>query len=231
MSDSYIDLDETQIYGPYAVARITKRLIGKVPAFDPTLTLVCDTLTQASKRVADAVAAARGAQADIRAGSQKKQSPLGTARDFLTRFASHLDAHPSGAVDDHVFFVDNGSPSGVGRSAAKQLQALQHVARELGKPDSPVKSAAEWRTEAEAIVATLEAPTASSEDAQHARRDATPETDAARDAWLVAYLVARDIVRGMLRHLGQVGLLDTFFHDLAVPDSRKVTRVPDDGTD
>ncbi|MCC6553197.1 MAG: hypothetical protein IT372_09280 [Polyangiaceae bacterium] len=59
MADRFIDQDETQIYGPYAVKRIRAKVVGLVPEFNDGMTYLADRIDAATQAVKAAIDAPR----------------------------------------------------------------------------------------------------------------------------------------------------------------------------
>jgi hypothetical protein len=228
MADRYIDQDEIEIYGSYAVTKIRDRVKGLVPEFDKALEYVASELSEGTKSVADAVADARAADAEIRKGTQARGSVLKQGISLLGRFSKHLDAHAPGAIDRKTFFVADGTAGGVGKSVPRVLRALQHIAKKLKAKDSAVKSAAEWSKEFSDVAAQLAPIAEHGDNAKTNRSAATPEVETARQTWLQTYGAAKLVVESVLRLTGKVHLMPKIFFDLGVPANAKVTAMPEE---
>ncbi|MRG94092.1 hypothetical protein [Polyangium spumosum] len=228
MADKNIDQDETQIYGPYASKKIRTRLVGLVPAFDSTLNYVADRLDDTTNAVKAAVDAARDKDAERRKGTQNKRPLLKEARRLLGQFSKHLSAHDASIVDRKVFFVRDGTATGVGNAAHDVLLAVTHITTKLAGPQLTVRDAAHWYGRFDSMMKTLTPVVAHADDALVDRQSLTPEVEAARQAWLNRYLAARSIVEGVLRELGRLDQLSLFFYDLRVPAGTKLTEPPPD---
>jgi hypothetical protein len=229
MADRFIDQDETQIYGPYAVRRILARVLGLIPAFDPALVFLAGELQTATGAVKNAVDAARTHDARLRRGVQQKRPLLEQAVGLLSRFSKHLDGHASGVVDRKVFFTADGTASSVGKGAASVLLAVGHISGKLQDPESGVADRATWQADFNTMMTNLGPVVEHAQDARTDRRETTPEVEAARQAWMQTYLAARDLVTCVLRLTGRMDRLSTIFHDLAVPANTRLTEIPDDG--
>lgn len=221
MQDRYIDLEELMIYGPEAVRGIRAQALGRIAAFDPALTYTADALERATQEVAAALDAARGIDARMRQDVRQKRPALAAGRRLLARFSQHLSSHEAGTVDRRQFFVVDGRARSVGRSAAKVMQALEHVAGELGKEGTGVRDAARWRREMTEAASALKSPLEGTEDARADRALQTRVLAERRAAWLEVYLAAQSLVESVLRLASRLGLLGLIFPDKAVPDRRR----------
>jgi len=198
-----------------------------VPQFDPALEFACEAIVTATKEVALAVADARTADARWRQGSRDKEPAVDGALTLLGRFASHLDAHPRGAVDRKRFFPPDGRMHPVRkRSPRKILVAVEHVTAEIKKRDSGVIDPGAWHKEFTRAVDTLAPIVEQTDSARAARRRITPEVRQARAEWLQAYNATKCLVEAVLRLTGRLDLMPQVFHDLAVPSTAKVTEIP-----
>lgn len=229
MADRYIDYEETQIYGPHAAQQIRKRALKLVPKYDAALGHIADELDDATATVGGLLDSTREHDSDRRVGAQKKAPLLEEAMSVLGRFSRHLDTH-KGGLDRKRYFPD-GSKTAVGKSAPRILLALSHIAQALGQKDSPVREAKEWHKEISAAAAALAPAVAHSDSARAARRDVTPALEQARAGWLQVYAAAKSTVEAVLRLTGKLHLMPLVFHDLAVPESAKVTEPPAPGGD
>lgn len=228
MADRYIDQDETKIYGEYAAGKIRKRVVGLVPEFDKALEYVASEIETATNAVEAAVTEARTHDATIRKGTKQRVSALKQAIDVLGRFSKHLDTHPAGTIDRKTYFTVNGTAGAVGRSASRVLLALNHIALKLKAKETPVKSASDWAKECAAAASRLAPLAEHSDDARTDRREATPEIESARAAWLQVYGAAKLTVEAALRLTGRLSLLPKVFFDLTVPGNTKVTAAPEE---
>lgn len=227
MPDRFIDQDETKIYGPHASKNIRARLIGRIAEFDAALHYVADEMDANTVAVASAVEAARAKDAERRQGVASKAPLLQEAQRLLGRFSKHLDGHDSN-IDRKVFFSKDGTAGGVGRSAQAVLLAITHIALKLSDTKCPVRDRAHWRDQFDDMMKALAPAIASADDARADRQSLTPEVEAARQAWLNGYIAAKNIVEGVLRHLGRVEQMPLFFYDLRVSAGAKVTAAPSD---
>ncbi|HEY4117726.1 MAG TPA: hypothetical protein VGM56_07720 [Byssovorax sp.] len=225
MADSYIDQDETQLYGPHASKHIRSHVVGLVAACDGALQHFADEIDAATTAVGEQIDAGRSASAGVRASAKDKRSPLTTASRLLSRFSAHLDTHEP-PLDRRVFFTDDGTVSGVGKSGARVLLALTTVKRQLSSKSCPVDNKAKWLADFTAAALELQPALETAASAQTDRRSITPDVEAAREAWLVTYRSARDVATGVLRSAGRLDLLKAIFYDLAVPSGAKVAVIP-----
>jgi hypothetical protein len=226
MTDKYIDLDETQIYGPYASGAIRTRVLGLVAKLDTGLAFLADEIDEVTTAVGEQIRASRETSADVRAGTKDKGPVLERSLRVLGRFSKHLSAHADGAVDHKTYFPEDGTATGVGRSAPRVLVALGRINTELKKTTCKVRDKKKWVEEIAASMDALTPLVAHANNAKTERRAATPELESAREAWMQTYMAAKSGVECALRLSGNLHMMSTIFYDLAVPGSTKVTAPP-----
>jgi len=230
MGDRHIDHDETKIYGDYAVNKLRSRVVGLIPEYDAALKYVASELEEATQAVSEAVADARGADAEVRKGTRARGSVLKQSVSLLGRFSKHLDAHAAGTIDRKSYFVADGTAGGIGKSVPRVLRALQHMTKKLKDKNTPVKGAAEWAKDFSEAASKLAPLAEHGDNAKTDRSLATPEVEAARQGWLTTYGAAKLTAEAALRLLGKVHVMPKIFFDLAMPSNAKVTEAPvDDG--
>lgn len=213
MADTYIDYDETQIYGDYAVEQIARHLLGRAREFDPALHYVTLALRLAGDQVATHLRAARAADPALHALVAAHEAPLRAARETLQRFAHHLESHRAGEVPLERFFVD--APGTLSRRGpVRLLAALEHVLGTLDEHHAAVREASYWRDELAGARAAMIALVA--DDRRLRAADVhTPELIAARGHWLAVYGAAKGLVAAALTLTGSLLPLDEVFDDLA----------------
>jgi hypothetical protein len=228
MTDKYIDSDETRHYGPHASRNIRSRLIGRIAEFDAALHYVADGIDAATDAVESAVDAARAKDAEQHQNVQSKAPLLKDAHGLLSRFSNHLDGQDPNTVNRKLYFTQNGTASGVGRGAQSVLLAITTISLKLGDPQCPVRDAAHWHGQFDAMMKALGPAVASANDTRGDRRTLTPEVEAARQAWLNGYIAAKCLVECVLRHLGRVEHMSVYFYDMRLAASAKLTAPPPD---
>lgn len=224
MTDRYIDQDETQIYGPHSVGKLRSVVRGLIPELDSAVEFVAVHLEEATAGVGTAIHSARELDADQRGSVQGKAPVLESARGFLGRFSSHLDAQPQ--PDRRRYFTADGTVAGVTRTGPKVALAVQNIATQLGKAEPGVTEAATWKAEAEALAGALSGVLSHASSARTARRSVTPAVEVARAAWLVAYAAAKKMSLVVLELSGHADLQSEVFYDLQVAGSTKTTAIP-----
>ena len=132
MADHYIDFDEIQFYGPFAVRQLRAIVKGLISEFDAGVELMAATLDQATGSVKAQVESSRGATLEISLHAAEKQPLVHFAHDLLGRFSRHLDGHAPGTIQRKAFFTTDGTAKGVGKRAALVVLALAHISTELG---------------------------------------------------------------------------------------------------
>jgi len=226
MTDRYIDLDETQIYGPHASGMIRTRVIGLLDKLDGGLEFFAGEIDGTTQTLGAMLSTSREASAEVRGGTKEKGSVLAGGVRVLGRFSTHLASHPDGAVDRKTFFPEDGTAGGVGRGASRVLLALGRIATELKKSKCEVSDKKRWLEEVSEAMTALAPLVQHSNNAKTERRAATPELAAAREAWLQTYMAAKSVVEGVLRLTGNLHMMPTIFHDMAVPGTAKITEAP-----
>ncbi|MFO0602429.1 MAG: hypothetical protein U0324_04605 [Polyangiales bacterium] len=213
MADTYIDYDETQIYGDYAIDQIARHLMGHFREFDPALHYVAVALRLAGDQVASQLAAARAADPSLHALVAAHEGPQRAARDVLQRFAHHLESHRAGEVPFERFFVD--APNTLARRGpVRLLAALDHVLGTLDEHAASVREAPHWREELASARAAMSSAVA--DDRRLRATDvSTPELIVAREHWLAVYDAAKHLVSAALTLGGSNLPLDEVFDDLA----------------
>jgi len=180
MADKFIDQDETLIYGPYAARKIRTRVVGLVPEFDAGMTYLADQIDAATAAVQSAIEAARGRDAEIRAGAHTKTPVLKQARGLLGSFSKHLSSHERGEIDRKVFFTADGTATGVGRGAQQVLLAITNINARLQNPNAKVRERVVWQQRFSEMMTALAPVLEHADDARTDRREITPEVEAAR---------------------------------------------------
>lgn len=213
MADTYIDYDETRIYGDYAIDQVARHVVGRVREFDPALQFAMTALRAATDVVAGHLHAARAANPKLHAMMTAREAPMREARDALQRFAHHLESHRAGVVPFERFFVD--APTTLSRrGAVRLLAALDHVLGTLDEHHASVRESPLWRAELSAARAALE-PVVANERALRSHDVSNPALAAARDHWLAVYDAAKHLVASALALSGSSLALDEVFDDLA----------------
>jgi len=210
MADPYIDPYETKAYGKFAREQMAEVLVGKNPVFDHLVEWMIGQQLTADMAMNDVL------------DKLPKPTPLldsaevlDEARDTIVRFGAHLDSLKGRPVDPKVFFRGD-APSVIARRRLMKLTAaFGHVIDEFDKYKAKIRDADHWRSEIVAVHAKL----AQLEKQQRASRvekvELGPELTTAREAWLDVYNANKQLVRGMLAHLGKPELLPLIFDDLA----------------
>lgn len=224
MADNYIDYEETQIYGPFAVKKITEVALKLVPKYDPALQYIAGEIETATAAVGKLLGNTREQDVIRTAGARAKGSQVAEARALLGRFSKHLDAHKKGEVARKLYMPSNLSQ--IGRTPSRVMLALGNLKTALAAKNCPVHEASSWLKEVTAAAAALAPLVADTDSAKTTRRTLTPEIEAARSSWLLVYLAAKSTVEAVLRLTGKLQLMPEVFYDLAVPRNTKVTAPP-----
>ncbi len=213
MADTYIDYDETKIYGDYAIDQITQHVVGRLREFDPALHFAATALRAATDVVAGHLHAARSGSSALHAAVSAREAPLAEARDVLARFSKHLESHRAGSVPYGQFFVE--PPHTLGkRGPARVIAALDHVIGALDEHQAVVREPAWWRRELSTAREALE-PALAEDRKVRAQNVSSPTLVAAREHWLAVYEAAKHLVAATLALSGSNLPLDEIFDDLA----------------
>lgn len=213
MADTYIDYDETRIYGDYAIEQIAQHVVGRLREFDPGIHYAVSALRAATDLVAAHLHAARAGDAPLHEEINRREEPIHEARDTLMRFAKHLESHRAGTVPYGAFFVE---PAGtLSRRGPQRLQAaLDHVLGSLDEFGGAVRDAGYWRDEIARDRAALESVIHFDRALRRAPVD-SPALDAARAQWLAVYESVKHLVAAVLTLTGSPIAMDEVFDDLA----------------
>lgn len=225
MADNYIDYEETQIYGPFAVKKITEVALKLVPKYDPALQYIAGEIETATVAVGKLLGNTREQDVMRTVGARAKGSQVAEARALLGRFSKHLDAHKKGEVARKLYMPSNLSQ--IGRTPSRVMLALGNLKTALAAKNCPVHEASSWLKEVTAAAAALAPLVADTDSAKTTRRKLTPEIEAARSSWLQVYQAAKSTVEAVLRLQNQLHLMPEVFYDLAVPSNTKVTAPPE----
>lgn len=216
MADSYISQNETVIYGPFAREQMHDVCMGLIPALDPMVLFAIGRQESADT-----------AMQAVLDRQPKPLAPLATAaapaeaRDFIARFASHLNSLKGRPVDPRIFFGSD-PPSVVARQRILKLTgSLQHISGDLGKYKAQIRDGQTWLDECNEVLGRLKGIERQKRSARVERASLTPEVSTAREAWLTIYNANKSLIRGLLAHAGKIELLPLIFDDLA-----EVQRVP-----
>lgn len=210
MADSYISQSETVIYGPFAREQMRDVCLGLIAALD--------------SMVHFAIGRQESADAAMQAVLDRQPKPLAPlaaavapadARDFIGRFASHLNSLKGRPVDPRIFF-HNDTPSTVARQRIVKLAgALGHIAGELTKYQAQIRDGQTWLDECNEVLGRLKGIERQKRTARVERASLTPEVVTAREAWLTIYNANKSLIRGLLAYAGKSELLPLIFDDLA----------------
>ncbi|XXT15894.1 hypothetical protein WME94_37175 [Sorangium sp. So ce429] len=210
MADPYIDPFETKIYGKFAREQMAAVLMGKLPALDGMVEFALGRQLVADQAMSDLL------------DRQPKPAPeldsaevLEEARDVIVRFASYLDSLKGRPVDPRLFFRGE-TPSVLARRRITKLTAaVGHIADELERQREKIRGAEVWLAELREAHEKLGIIERQQRATRVERLELGPEVSTAREAWLGVYNANKNLVRGLLAHLGKPELLPLIFDDLA----------------
>jgi len=118
----------------------------------------------------------------VRDGAQQKGPVLERALRFLGRFSTHLDSEKRGLSDRRSFFPEDGTASGVGKSAPRVLIAVGRIEEQLARPECRTTGKDTWRGEATTLRSELMPVVEHSQNTRTERTTLTPELEAVREA-------------------------------------------------
>ena len=213
MADTFIDYDETRVYGDYTIEQVTRLVAGRLREFDPALQFALTSLRAATDIVAGHLHAARSANPALHTLMAAREAPMREGRDTLLRFARHLESHRAGQLPYERFFVD--SPETLShRGTGRLLAAFDHVLGTLDEHRASVRECDHWRAELSAAREGLE-HVVTHDRALRAHDVTTPALAAAREHWLTVYDATKHLVAAVLSLSGAALALDEIFDDLA----------------
>ncbi len=225
MADTYIDDDETRLYGDYAIEQIGLQVVGRLREFDPALQFVAAALRAATDAVAGHLYVARAADPALHRAIAQRERAIAEGRESLQRFSRHLESHRPGSVAYGAFFVEP-CDTLARRGPWRLLAALDHVLGSLTELGGPVREASYWQTELEHARALL-ADTIATDRALRTQTVRSSALELARAQWLTRYTAAKHLVAATLSLSGSSVALEEVFDDLA--DEHRAEGVVEDG--
>jgi len=213
MADTYIDDDETRLYGDYAIEQIGLQVMGRLREFDPALQYAIAALRAATDAVAGHLYVARAADPGLHRAIAHRERAIGEARECLQRFSKHLESHRPGSVAYGAFFVEP-CDTLARRGPWRLLAALDHVLGSLGELGGPIRDASHWQSELEHARVLL-AETVASDRALRTQTVRSVALEHARTQWLTRYTAAKHLVAATLSLSGSAVSLEEVFDDLA----------------
>ncbi|MEP7125485.1 MAG: hypothetical protein ABJE95_31420 [Byssovorax sp.] len=215
MADPYIDNRETLSYGPFAVDQIQSLVVDLDPDFKKALATVSGRLTEATTVMHGALTKAGEIDLVTYKSAEGVHDAIAAARSELRRCVSYADSRAGGAVIIKDLLGGEALSTVVRRRPAKLSGALGHAISAVAKHKSQLPEHAKWSASLTTAKDAIDALNTSVRQSRNERREATPETAAARTAWLTAYAAAKLIVEGVLRYAGKTALMSEIFDDLA----------------
>ncbi|APR75876.1 Hypothetical protein A7982_01223 [Minicystis rosea] len=183
---------------------------------DPAVKVVSARITAAS----DAMEAALKKAGEIElityaAAGSTPTDPVAEGRRVLRQAISYAESRDDGAAIVADMLNDENMGTVLKRRPVKLAGALTNAIKGIEKHKASLKEAADWTAKLTAARDALEKLNQNVRKARSDRRSMTPEIAAAREAWLVTYTSAKDIVSGVLRQRGKLSMLSEVFDDLA----------------
>lgn len=222
MADPYIDKYETLVYGKFAASQILALVVGLDPDLDGALQVVSGRITAATA----AMEAALKKSGDLEivtyaAAGAGPGDPVAEGRRVLRQVVAYASSRDQGdAIVAELLHGENLSTV-VKRRPVKLAGALESALKGVDKHKASLPEHADWVAKLTAAKAALDSLNELVRKARTSRRMMTPEIAEARDAWLLMYGSAKDIVQGVLRGKKKLAMLPEVFDDLA-----EVHRVP-----
>ncbi|APR75902.1 Hypothetical protein A7982_01249 [Minicystis rosea] len=212
ISDSYIDKFETLLYDRFAASQILLLILGMDTDLDPAVKVVSARITATS----DAMEAALKKAGEIElityaAAGSTPTDPVAEARRVLRQAISCAESRDDGAAIVADMLNDESMGTVLKRRPVKLTDAIKGIE----KHKASLKEGADWTAKLTAARDALEKLNQNVRKARSDRRSMPPELAAAREAWLVTYNSAKDIVSGVLRQRGRLSMLSEIFDDLA----------------
>lgn len=222
MADPYIDKYETLLYGRFAAGQILALLIGLDPDLDGALQVMSARVTAATTAMEDALKKAGDLEiVTYAAAGSAPGDPVAEARRVLRQLIAYVSSRDNGeAILADVLLGEN-MGTVLKRRPVKLAGAIATAISAVHKHQASLPEHQDWTAKLNAAQTALDALNESVRKARTSRRAMTPEIAAARDAWLVTYTSAKDIVTGVLRGKHKLSMLPEVFDDLA-----EVHRVP-----
>jgi hypothetical protein len=215
MADNYIDNLETLSYGPFAVDQIHALVVDLDPDFNKPLATVSTRLTDATESMRAALTKAGQITVVTYKAAEGAPDAIAHARAELRRCVSYADSRAGGAAIIKDILFGEALNTVVRRRPAKLAGALGHAIGAVARHKSELPEHAKWTASLTAAKEAIDALNTSVRQSRNERREATPETAAARTAWFTAYAGAKLIVEGVLRYAGKTALMSEVFDDLA----------------
>lgn len=227
MADPYIDKDETLLYGNFTAAQIPALVVGLDPDLDGALQVVSGRVAAATAAMEATLKKAGDLATVTYAGAGANgPGPVAEGRRVLRQLVSYVGSRDQAeTILADVLRGDN-LTTVLKRRPVKLAGALGGAIAGVDKHKALLPEHADWTAKLTAAKAALDDLNESVRKARTNRRAMTPEIVAARDAWLVVYASAKDIVTGVLRAKGKLAMLPDVFDDLA--EVHRVAGVTDD---
>lgn len=217
MPDNYIDNLETLSYGPFAVDQIKSLVIDRDldPDFNKALAAVSARLTDATDGMRAALTRAGQIAVVTYKAAEGAPDAIAHARAELRRCVSYADSRAGGPAIVKDLLFGEALSTVLRRRPAKLAGSLGHALGAVARHKSELPEHSKWTASLTAAKEAIDTLNTSVRQSRNERRDATPETAAARTAWFTAYAGAKLIVEGVLRYSGKTALMSEIFDDLA----------------
>jgi hypothetical protein len=215
MADPYIDQYETLAYGKFAVAQILALVAGLDAEAESFVKLTAARLAAETDAMEAALKKAGALDAVTYKPAEGKPDVVAHAKGVLRRLVAYAESRENGeAIAADILQHENASTV-LKRRPVKLAAALDHAFAAIEKHAASLPEYAKWVHEVAAARDALGALNEGVRKARVDRRDATPETEAARVRWLRRYAATKSIIEGVLKPLGKATMMPQIFDDLA----------------
>ncbi len=221
MTDQYIDQFEAMGYGNFAVSQIRSVVVGLEKNYDKALQHSATKLKSATGVLAKAVEKAGGQALVTFTGAAEGDDPIGRAKDLLTRCVRYAQSRTGGDAIASKMLGGQALTTVKRRRPAKLVAVLDQAIKTIQAHKASLDEYKSWLAELTAARDAVSALDAEVRKTRAARREMTPEVQAARANWLKAYGAAKLLVEAVLREKDKLAMMPDVFDDLA-----EVHRVP-----
>jgi hypothetical protein len=208
MADSYIDPQETQVYGLFARDQMKAVCLGMIPELDATVQFAIKQQVAADKAMAAALA-------KMPAPVKVPEGALDEARDLLVRFGKHLESLKGRPLALSTFYGREAPSVVARRRVPKLVGVVQHILNEITKHADKIRDADGWTTEFHEAHKNLDGLDKQTRASKVDLASLRPELAQARTAWLAVYSANKRLIEGLLLHAGKADLMPLIFDDLA----------------
>ena len=208
MADTYIDPQETQIYGLFARDQMKAVCLGMIPELDAAVQFAIKHQAAADKAMAAALA-------KMPAPVKVPEGALDEARDLLVRFGKHLESLKGRPLALSIFYGREAPSVVARRRVPKLVGAVQHILKQITAHADKIRDADGWAAEFREAHGNLDALDKQTRASKVDLASLRPELAQARNEWLAVYSANKRLIEGLLLHAGKADLMPLIFDDLA----------------